>query len=98
MGFAQVYLPFIKSSLGSSASFAWLILNTFAGLYLAVMAYRKFLWIIVWAYLAIALAYAVLNEGASFIAYVLAVAGVLLFAKKYKRKKQHLSNNDDNAA
>lgn len=94
IGFAQIYLPLVKTGIGGVATFIWIILNSLAGLYFAVSVYRKYLWLIIGAYLVIALAYGVLNEGAAFIVYVLSVIGVLLFVRNRMRKGKPFSEDD----
>jgi hypothetical protein len=82
MGFAQVYLPVVKISLGSSMSLVWILLNAFLGFFIAVSVYRKFAWWIILAYLFVALLYAIFNESAIFIIYVFIVFSVFLFIFK----------------
>ena len=94
-GFAQIYLPLVKSGLGAELSFVWIVLNSLLALYLAVSSYRKYLWFLISAYLFVALAYAVLNEGAAFVAYVLAIVGVLLFVINRKLKNRSLQETDN---
>ncbi len=87
MGFAQVYLPVIKTSLGSSLSLVWILLNAFIGFWIVVSVYRKFVWWVILAYLFFALLYAIFNERDIFIVYVIIVCSVFLYIFKLKKYK-----------
>ena len=94
-GFAQIYLPVIKTGLGSELSFVWLLLNSVLGFCIAVRNHRRYIWHILAVYLLVAFSYAVLNEGAVFVVYVLAVIGAILFFKYRKAaKKQSKEENE----
>ncbi len=94
-GFAQIYLPIVKTGLGPALSFFWLLLNSLFGFYIAVRNHRKYIWHLLAVYLLVAFSYAVLNEGATFVAYVLAVIGAILFFKYRKAAKNESKEGNE---
>ena len=95
-GFAQVYTPVINIGFGEELSLIWLLGNAVVGFVLATICYKRVPWIAIGAFFLIAGIYAVFNEGAGFLLYVVSIASVFMFVR-YVRSRGRFFRRSDKA-
>jgi len=95
-GFALVYWPVTKTSLGDDGSLVWLLVNGVTALALVFFAYRRVFEKCLVAFFSIGALYAVFNEGAIYFGYLLASIGLL--AAAWRTRKAFLEHQNDKDA